>query len=209
MKLKFLIILPLILSLGILIGHLMQVLASPGTPNPGHSVSQIGSGTFAEQGDYIFPGTSRIGIGTTDPGTNKLKVAGNTEITGNLNVSGKIYGTILRDYADKGSGYGAAGLSGDLPPNKVLNNDVFLVVTIRCGSGCRGWIRAKVDSSSPPTTIRGSASINYDQGMPYDSFTTPVKKGDYYQISFSGTGGEFWYYIYLVPIVGDSAWTSV
>ena len=28
-----------------------------------------------------------LGIGTTDPGTNKLKVAGDTEITGNLNVS--------------------------------------------------------------------------------------------------------------------------
>jgi hypothetical protein len=71
MRVKFLIVLPMILSLGILIGHMMQVLASPGTPNPGHSVAQIGSGTFAEQGDYIFPGTSRIGIGTSSP-TSKL-----------------------------------------------------------------------------------------------------------------------------------------
>jgi len=32
------------------------------TPNPGHSANQIGSGQFAV-GDYVFPGTSRVGIG--------------------------------------------------------------------------------------------------------------------------------------------------
>lgn len=32
-------------------------------PNPGHSLDQIGSGQFGEVGDYVFPGTSRVGIG--------------------------------------------------------------------------------------------------------------------------------------------------
>jgi hypothetical protein len=35
----------------------------------------------------IITGTGNVGIGTTDPGTNKLKVAGNTELTGDLFIN--------------------------------------------------------------------------------------------------------------------------
>jgi len=60
MKVKFLIILPLILTVGILLGHLMQVLAS--APSPvGHTASQTGGTTDAERtfndpGKYHFKG---------------------------------------------------------------------------------------------------------------------------------------------------------
>jgi len=45
------------------------------------------SGTGSPSGGAIIAGN--VGIGTTDPGTKKLKVAGDTEITDNLNVGGK------------------------------------------------------------------------------------------------------------------------
>jgi len=36
-------------------------------PNPGHPASQIGAGTFGEEGNYIFPGASRVGINISSP----------------------------------------------------------------------------------------------------------------------------------------------
>ncbi|MEM5794482.1 MAG: hypothetical protein QXS48_00390 [Candidatus Aenigmatarchaeota archaeon] len=69
------------------------------------TANQIGGNTDAERtfnstGKYTFLGAldvrgvlttnGGIGIGTTDLGTNKLKVAGNTEIIGNLTVSERI-----------------------------------------------------------------------------------------------------------------------
>jgi hypothetical protein len=66
MKIKFLIILPLILSLGILLGYWMQVLANPMTlPNPGHPASQIGGDTdpertFYSNAKYIFQNDLQI-----------------------------------------------------------------------------------------------------------------------------------------------------
>jgi hypothetical protein len=49
-------------------------------------------GTANDYGLYVASGNAyfadKVGIGTTDPGTNTLKVAGNTEITGNLKWSG-------------------------------------------------------------------------------------------------------------------------
>ncbi len=61
MKVRLLAILPLILVVGILLGHLMQVLASPGAPNPGHTASSVGGDTdeertFASPSRYIFNG---------------------------------------------------------------------------------------------------------------------------------------------------------
>lgn len=48
MKVKFLIFLPIILCAGVLIGQLMQVLAS--APSPiGHTASQTGGSTDAER----------------------------------------------------------------------------------------------------------------------------------------------------------------
>jgi hypothetical protein len=81
MKIKILIVLPLILTVGILLGHLMLVLGNPGTPSPvGHPTEQIGAGTFGEVGNYNFPGTSKVGIGTETPGY-ELDVRGTIDTT--------------------------------------------------------------------------------------------------------------------------------
>jgi len=59
--------------------------ANPGAPNPGHSVSDLGSGVFSEEGTYAFPGASLIGIGTTSPGY-KLDVRGTGRFTNPVRV---------------------------------------------------------------------------------------------------------------------------
>jgi len=71
----------LIFFLGMLTSYL-PALAFPGKPNPGHSASEIGAGTFGEAGDYVFPAGSRVGIGTA-PSYN-LDVAGDIRWTGTL-----------------------------------------------------------------------------------------------------------------------------
>ena len=60
--------------------------ASPGAPNPGHSVAEIGSGVFAEEGAYAFPGASTVSIGTTSPDY-KLDVRGTGRFTKTLIVA--------------------------------------------------------------------------------------------------------------------------
>jgi len=71
----------LVFFLGMLTSYL-PALAFSGKPNPGHSASEIGAGTFGEAGDYVFPAGSRIGIGTA-PSYN-LDVAGDVRWTGTL-----------------------------------------------------------------------------------------------------------------------------
>jgi len=57
-------------------------------PNPGHSASQIGAGTFAEEGNYVFPNASKVGINITTP-TAALDVRSYS--TRGLFVVGSIY----------------------------------------------------------------------------------------------------------------------
>lgn len=65
MKLKFLIILPMILTLGIILGHLMQVFAFSATAiDPGHPASEIGGTVISDRtftsGDYVFQGALTV-----------------------------------------------------------------------------------------------------------------------------------------------------
>jgi len=75
--------------------------ASPGAPNPGHSVSEIGSGVFAEEGTYAFPGVSTVGIGTTSPDY-KLDVRGSGRFTNPVTVATPTSGphAATMDYVD-------------------------------------------------------------------------------------------------------------
>jgi hypothetical protein len=115
MKVKILIVLPLILTVGILLGHLMQVLANPGiVTNPGHSAASIGGTlvgerTFGSNDVYIFQNNlqingNRIRFTGTDGSTSswisrslddsQLLIGWdanrNTVIPNNLNVGGNL-----------------------------------------------------------------------------------------------------------------------
>jgi len=75
--------------------------ASPGAPNPGHSVSEIGSGVFGEEGVYAFPGASTVSIGTTSP-SYKLDVRGTGRFTNPVTIATPTSGphAATKDYVD-------------------------------------------------------------------------------------------------------------
>jgi hypothetical protein len=79
MNMKGLIILPLILCSGIMLGHLMQVLASPAQKNPGHDWGQMDCDTNL----CVNVNNNRVGVGTTNPQYD-------LDVTGNLHTSGKL-----------------------------------------------------------------------------------------------------------------------
>ena len=53
--------------LALLILLTLLPLPASAVPNPGHSASEVGAGTFAEVGNYTFPGASRVGINISSP----------------------------------------------------------------------------------------------------------------------------------------------
>lgn len=54
---------------GIMALLLLQSAAAP-TPDPGHPAGEVGSGTFADSGNYVFRAGSKIGIGGFTPTSN-------------------------------------------------------------------------------------------------------------------------------------------
>jgi len=59
----------------LILGFSIFIAISQPAPTQGHPASEIRPGSFQE-GDYIFPDTSQVGIGTTNPGSFKLYVNG-------------------------------------------------------------------------------------------------------------------------------------
>ena len=84
---NLLVVFSAMLMAGIVFSIVQIVTASPGAPNPGHSANEIGAGTFWEEGDYIFPGASSVGVGKDPDSSVKLDVVGSiigiqSEVTG-------------------------------------------------------------------------------------------------------------------------------
>jgi hypothetical protein len=69
----------LIFSLAIVVG-IQYAVAQTGGPDPGHSPGEIGPGTFAGGGDYIFPGDSRVGITSDAPGIWLDEIGGSNDV---------------------------------------------------------------------------------------------------------------------------------
>ena len=119
----------LIFFLGMLAGY-FPALAFPGTPNPGHSASEIGAGTFGEAGDYVFPLGSRVGIGTAP--SYALDVAGDVRWTGTLQ-GGSIPWTRLTNFPSAcPAGQYVRGIGGTLTcgsPTVVAQHAIYKCIS--------------------------------------------------------------------------------
>jgi hypothetical protein len=129
-----------------------------------------------------------VGIGTTDPGTNKLKVAGSTEVTGNLIVSGtgnsSFGGRVL-------IGISPEALPPDVPPTlmlvvsgeaAILNGGLFAQGDI----GTEGRITAKgTDDSKVGGNFHADGDIKADGNLRTEGNISANGTGE------SGVGGNF------------------
>jgi hypothetical protein len=75
------------------------------------------------------------------------------------------------DYLAATDGIVVAGFNGGLAANNTA------------------YMQGKTDSSSTPTTIRGSCGVDEKGGIQHNSFMMAVRKGDYWRVDRSGTEG--------------------
>lgn len=80
--------------------------------------------------------------------------------------------------------------------------DGFVVATIY-GTDVLGYITGLSDAANPPTTVRCYASAGYvvaGSNMYRNSFTLPVKKGDYYKVTLTNVIGSCDTIINWIPL---------
>ena len=97
-------------------------------------------------------------------------------------------------WIDKTSNYGAQLAATD--------GIVVCQMTWSGGTDTQEYALGYTDGSANPGTLRGSASThrvsNYSGGHPYSSFTMPVRKGEYWRITLSGSPSAF--NVYFIPL---------
>jgi hypothetical protein len=77
--------------------------------------------------DFKVGGTGNIGIGTDDPGSNKLQIQGDTLSVGNILIDGKeVYYTNVYSV----NGWGNDGLWHTVCPHTLSNNSMYLVAIV-------------------------------------------------------------------------------
>jgi len=95
-----------------------------------------GMGIWTSYAGFVFVilPNGNVGIGTDDPGTNKLKVAGDTEITGNLNVGGDYMKNGV-NLVSHGTFTNRCGGIGSLVPSGFTADDCIVSCTEVIGYG--------------------------------------------------------------------------
>jgi hypothetical protein len=59
-------------------------------------------------------------------------------------------------------------------------------------------MQAFSDSSTTPTTVRGTSGVDEKGGIQHNSFMIPVKQGDYWRVDRSDTTGN--QYLFWIPL---------
>jgi len=149
-------------------------------PIAGHDAEAVGSGTF-QTGDYIFPGN--------------LKVGGILGVSGEISVRSAILGEW--ETREEGVAYQA-------------ESDGFAIGVIKAyHTAVADYIEGFTDSNPNPTTLRAGAAVTdwayHDWPTKINSFTMPVKRGDYYKTTYTkypSTTTEPLLLYYWIPIAG-------
>ena len=162
----------------------------------GSAYGGVGGWFTSDTGYGLIVESGNVGIGTTNPGE-KLTVTGTIEsTTGGV----KFPDGTLQTTAAEGGVFGS-WTDKDSANNTLVKNAVYKATT-------DGFVTAYItafavdvygytDSSNSPTTLRFIASgAHAATGNPKGSFTMPVRKGDYWKITSSGTPNR----IYWLPI---------
>jgi hypothetical protein len=110
-------------------------------------------------------------------GAQLSEISRNTEQWGDWNDSLNF----ATDYQAAVSGMVIAGFNGGLSAND------------------SAYMQGKTDGATTPTTIRATCGADEKGGIQYNSFTMPVRKGDYWRVDRSGTEGT--QFLHWIPLM--------
>ncbi len=153
-----------------------------GVDNSDGGKFKIGSTNVSTSTKMTVTAAGEVGVGTETPSAN-FQVNGSVKMFGPW-VTGSISG---QDYQAATDGFVVAGLiitSGE---------------TIAANATLTGY----TSSASHPVTIRGLACVRREPNITFnlqESFTMPVRKGDYWRVEFGSQGtGTYGYSIDWIP----------
>ncbi|MFQ5648207.1 MAG: hypothetical protein ACE5FW_03135 [Candidatus Aenigmatarchaeota archaeon] len=140
-------------------------LAVAAVPNPGHSAAEIGTGTFGEEGDYIFPGASKVGIGLTPAYSLDVESESTAIRTQSTGAGAGILGSSSTGYAGdfqggkgiKVSEVASGNFAGEFSGGKgikVVNGVIQFPVLTTCPFSCTADTEGAVFMCSKPSGLR-------------------------------------------------------
>ena len=167
-----------------------------GTTSPGAKLTIKGGGLevlrIEEGGDLTFctgAGSCNVGLFSDNPDELTVGYGGNLKVNGNLNVGGKISGSIFGAWESK-----------SLNTVYQAPSDGFVVAKITTPFGGKGWISGLTDSSNPPATERAVATVDSTTAANSSSFTMPVRKNDYWKVIYGDVSGTPVKLLYWIPL---------